>query len=561
MNLNGYKMTANNKRLGWLALTSIFWIVVLLSVKPLSAFTISGVVKNKTNNAKVKQVNVIIISRDQVNRDTVITNYKGEWTFVSDYSAIEEIATIPEKFKVSQNYPNPFNPSTSIEFSISSPGYVEVTIHNILGQQIDSRRQFLTAGYFRISWKSHGSAGVYFYTIRYNGLSKTRKMIQMDGGGQGGLSQFSGFQIPISGFLGKFNPFPITIIYSKFGYISDTVNVDVNGGESFETFIVTIHSQATVIDLHNDFLEKILEDTSHHLMPRYYGNDYHTDIPRLIEGGVDIQFFVDWINYRDYGNYFETSQTVIELFNRELNLYPEYIQQARTLNEALTINSDGKIAAVLCVEGGHTIENSIDNLISLYDAGMRYMTITWNNSTDWAVSAADDRAETVGLSEFGKEVIRTMDSLGVIIDISHTGIQTIEDIIEITTNPIIASHSGVRAIRDRTRNLTDSQIQAIAATDGVIGIVFYPPFLAGWNASISHVIQHIDYIVNLVGIDYVALGSDFDGIGTNTVSGLDDVSKFPALTLALLSDGYSRTDVEKILGGNFMRVFREVCNK
>jgi len=557
-------MTAINKRLEWQVLTSIFWIVVLLSVKPLSAFTISGVVKNKTNGAEVKQVYVIIISRDQANRDTVITNYKGEWTFVSDYSAIEEIATIPEKFKVSQNYPNPFNPSTNIEFSISSPGYVEVTVHNILGQQIDSRREFLPAGYFRVSWKSRGSAGVYFYTIRHDGQSKTRKMIQLDGGGQGGLSQFSGSQTPIPGFLGKFNPFPITIIYSKFGYISDTLTVDVTGGEFFETFIETIHSHATVIDLHNDVLEKMLDDTSYHLMPRHNYN--HTDIPRLVEGGVDIQYFAIWISpsYGDYiVNPYQGAVETIRIFNREMTLYPDYIQQARTLNEAIAINNNEKIAAVMAVEGGHVIENDIDKLISLYDNGMRYMTITWNNSTDWAVSAQDDRSETVGLSEFGKEVIRIMDSLGVIIDISHTGIKTIEDILEVTTNPIIATHSGVREIRDHYRNLYDNQIQAIAESGGVIGIVFYPPFLAdyGTTVTVDHIIQHIDHIVNLVGIDHVALGSDYDGIGTNTVFGLQDVSRFPDVTMALLEHGYSQTDVEKILGKNFMRVFRKVCNK
>ena len=566
MNLFGYRMTAIYKRLGGLALTSIFWAVVLLSVKPLSAFTIGGVVKNKTNDAKVKQVNVIIISQDQANRDTVITNYKGEWTFVSDYSAIEEIATIPEKFKVSQNYPNPFNPSTNIEFSISSPGYVEVTVHNILGQQIDSRRQFLSPGYYQISWKSRGSAGVYFYTIRHDGQSKTRKMIQMDGGGQGGLMQFSGSQTPTPGFLGKYSHFPISIIYSKFGYVSDTLIVEISGGEFFETFFETIHSHATFIDLHNDVLEKMLDDTSYHLMPRHNYN--HTDIPRLVEGGVDIQFFAVWISpsYGDYiVNPYQGALEAIRIFNREMTLYPDYIQQVRTLNEAIAINDDEKIAAVMAVEGGHVIENDIDKLISLYDDGMRYMTITWNNSTDWAVSAKDEYNENRigGLSEFGRRVIQVMDSLGIIIDVSHTGIQTIEDIFEITTNPIIATHSGVRAIRDHYRNLYDNQIQAIAESDGVIGIVFYPPFLAdyGTTVTVDHIIQHIDHIVSLVGIDYVALGADYDGIGTNTVFGLQDVSQFPDVTMALLEHGYSQMDVEKILGKNFMRVFREVCNK
>jgi membrane dipeptidase len=190
---------------------------------------------------------------------------------------------------------------------------------------------------------------------------------------------------------------------------------------------------------------------------------------------------------------------------------------------------------------------------------MRYLTITWNNSTSWAVSAADSRSTTVGLSDFGRQVIRTLDSLGVIIDVSHTGIKTIQDILQITTKPIIASHSGARALRNNTRNLYDWQIQDIANSGGVIGVVFYPPFLNGTNnATIQDVINHIDYIKNLVGIDYVAIGSDFDGIGVTPV-GLEDVSKFPALTEALFNKGYSREDVEKILYKNFKRVFQQVC--
>jgi membrane dipeptidase len=256
------------------------------------------------------------------------------------------------------------------------------------------------------------------------------------------------------------------------------------------------------------------------------------------------------------------AMNMVSLFNDEIALNPETIGQARNKTEALALHEEDKIAAVMCVEGGHAIEDDITKLKNLYNAGMRYLTITWNNSTDWAVSAQDDRSETVGLSDFGREVIRTLDTLGVIIDVSHTGIKTIEDILETTTNPIIASHSGVRAIRNHYRNLYDDQIIAIANSGGVIGIVFYPPFLVNYgSADIDDVADHIDYIVNLVGIDYVGIGSDFDGIGTNKVQGLYDTSTFPALTLELLSRGYSRSDVDKILGGNFLRVFGQVCRE
>jgi membrane dipeptidase len=247
------------------------------------------------------------------------------------------------------------------------------------------------------------------------------------------------------------------------------------------------------------------------------------------------------------------------IFKDEAAANPDDLQLALSPDEALSIVDHGKIAGVLCVEGGHTIENSIEKLYNLYELGMRYLTITWNNSTEWAVASADPLSATVGLSDFGRQVIRKLDSLGVVIDISHTGIKTIEDILEVTTNPIIASHSGVRALRNHHRNLYDEQIIAIANSGGVIGVVFYPSFLSSISQSvtINTVVQHIDYIVSLVGIDHVAIGSDFDGI-ESTPTGLEDVSKFPALTQRLLQVGYTHEDVYKILGENFLRVFNQV---
>lgn len=188
------------------------------------------------------------------------------------------------------------------------------------------------------------------------------------------------------------------------------------------------------------------------------------------------------------------------------------------------------------------------------------MTITWNNSTSWAVAAKDSRSATVGLSEFGKTVIRTMDTLGMIIDVSHVGIKTVQDILATSKNPVIASHSGARALNDHYRNLTDAQIRSIAQKGGVIGVVFYPIFLSSTGtATIDTVIRHIDYIKNLVGIDYIAIGSDFDGIEVTPV-GLEDVSHLPNLTLALLGHGYTPADVRKILGGNFLRVLNAICH-
>lgn len=528
----------------------------------LLAVTLSGHLSDYVTGNDLAQVNVIIISNDHAIRDTVSTNSAGDWEYSGEFSTITHVSGLPNEFKVSQNYPNPFNPGTSIDFSVDRTGYVEIIVHNVLGQELDSKRKMLYAGNYRIDWKSTGAAGVYFYTLRFNGKSKTRKMIQLDGGSGGGLSEISGTSFRQTSELAKVSALPLTIIYDKFAYVADTVSVTVTDDEHFETVMETIHNSLTLIDLHNDLLEQMLDDPNYHWMPEH--NYHHTDIPRLIRGGVDIQFFVVWINPNS-GSYitnpYQGAQAALSLFNRELDLNPGYIQQARTYDEAISINTDNKIAAVMCVEGGHTIENNLDNLITLYDAGMRYLTITWNNSTDWAVSAQDSRSATVGLSEFGYQVIRTLDSLGVIIDVSHVGIKTIQDILATTTNPIIASHSGARAITDRYRNLYDDQILAIADGGGVVGVVFYPYFISGSRtASIDQVIAHIDHIVDLVGIDYVALGSDFDGIEV-TVTGLEDVSKFPDLSLALLEHGYSKEDLAKIVGKNFQRVFEQVCGK
>jgi membrane dipeptidase len=465
----------------------------------------------------------------------------------------------PENFLVYQNYPNPFNPSTRIQFFILNENIVELFVHNILGEVVDYKQIFLQAGEYSIDWKGTGSAGVYFYTIKTGEKSITKKMIQLDGnkdgGGFGELNTLSGSG---SFLLSKPQSKNLMLIYSKVTHFTDTMYVEVNGGENFLFFLKSIHSAYSLIDLHNDVLEVMISDPNYHLKDRHNYN--HTDIPRLQEGDVDIQFFSVWVSPSQYTNYYQQAQVMLNRFYDEVSQNPGTIAQVTNPDQADSINALNKIAAVIGVEGGHHIENSIEKLINLYDAGMRYMTITWNNSTDWAISAQDSRTLTHGLSDFGRQVIRKMDSLGIIIDVSHVGIKTIQDILTETNNPIIASHSGVRAIRDHYRNLYDWQIIDIANTGGVIGVIFYPPFLNGTNnADIDDVIQHIDYIKNLVGIDYIAIGSDFDGIGV-TPLGLEDVSRFPNLTSELLIRGYSKEDVEKIMGGNFKRVFEQVCN-
>jgi len=542
-------------------------IIFLLCIIPISIFAqstvhISGRVTDVVTSAELSDVKIYITNTNLGITDSTLTNVSGFWEYDVIATSIEDNQKLPTQFNVTQNYPNPFNPSTKLDIFVPDAGVVQVKIFNTLGQTIESHKEYLNKGAYSIKWDARGNTGIYFVNVKTKNESITRKMTLLDGGQGSGLS---GFQLGAN--IGKtnalkspiFSTVPIKIQSSKFGYIPDTLETVVAGGEHFEISIETIHSAGILYDLHNDILEKMIDDPTYHLADFHTYN--HTDIPRLITGGVDVQFFAVWVNPSTYGNNsYNRAVSIINVFNSEMALNPTTIGQARTKAEAELLNNQNKIAAVLAVEGGHAIEDDIQKLKNLHQSGMRYLTITWNNSTSWAVSAQDSRSATVGLSTFGEQVIRTMDTLGVMIDISHTGIKTIQDILSITTNPIIASHSGVRAIRNHYRNLYDSQIIDIANTGGVIGIVFYPPFLSGTgSANIATVANHIDYIVNMVGIDHVGLGSDFDGIGTNTVIGLDDVTKFPDLTLELLSRGYSRTDVDKILGGNFMRVFEQVC--
>lgn len=535
----------------------ILSIVLFLSFNSLNiSQTISGIVKDKISLKPLENVKVEVTNLSTGVRDSVFSNSNGRWYFNLLTDNDDDI--LPNQIYVSQNFPNPFNPSTKIQFLLNRADNVEISIHNSLGELIDYKQNFLSAGFYSFEYISKGAAGIYFYTIKTSDAAITKKMVQLDGNINGsGIQQIIMIGSTAGTSLDKSEVNTYKIVYSKNSHLSDSTQIELNGGESLMMLLRSYHSTTNLIDLHNDVLEVMTSDTSYHL--KYRHNYNHTDIPRLKDGGVDVQFFSVWVSPTQYTNYYQQALTMLNIFNSEISANQNSIAQARNWNEADSLIQQNKIAAVIGVEGGHHIENSLDNLISLYNSGMRYMTITWNNSTDWAVSAQDSRSTTVGLSDFGKQVIRTMDSLGVIIDVSHTGIKTIQDILQETQNPIIASHSGARALRNHYRNLYDWQIQDIANSGGVIGVVFYPYFLNGSsNAAIQDVIAHIDYIKNLVGIDYVAIGSDFDGIEVVPL-GLEDTSKFPNLTEALFDHGYTKEEIDKILYKNFKRVFEQVC--
>lgn len=364
------------------------------------------------------------------------------------------------------------------------------------------------------------------------------------------------------------------------------------------------HDRAYVADTHNDVLLRVMrgEDIS------VRTSSGHSDIPRLREGGIDMEVFSVWVDPVTYGpgRSFQRANEMIDSLYRLAERIPGTLEVATSYSDLERIEREGKLAAVIGVEGGHAIENSLEKLEALYHRGMRYLTITWNNSLDWASSAKDevkgDMGPFAGLNKFGREVIQLCNTLGVIVDVSHTGEQTFWDIIRTTTRPVIASHSSVYVLSPHFRNLKDDQLQAIKENGGVVFVNFFPGYLDStfqkrylevenahreeldslatiyppesedfWYERIQILqddllsvappvdllLDHIDYIVNLIGVDHVGLGSDLDGVSV-LPRGIEDATRFPVITEKLLERGYSRSDVRKILGENFKRVFREV---
>ena len=368
-----------------------------------------------------------------------------------------------------------------------------------------------------------------------------------------------------------------------------------------------IHENAIFIDTHNDFLSKTTDYG--YVFDTDLSGKTHSDLARLKKGGVDAQFFSVFCDGAKINPY-EFANRQMDSLDAVLKRNPDKIVKVANSKALYKVVKQKKIAALFGVEGGHMIENDLDKLVVFYNRGARYMTLTWNNSTNWASSAYDETYNNdltnSGLSDFGKQVVQKMNDLGMMIDISHVGAQTFWDVINITTKPIIASHSGVNALCQHQRNLNDEQILAIAKNGGVIQVNFYSAFLDNnyikkvddfftkhafemetltasgmidfqrddflfnkyksevepLRAPFSAVIENIEYIIKLVGVDYVGIGSDFDGIESSAKE-LDDVTNYPLITKALVEKGYSKKEIAKILGGNFLRVLKanEAKNK
>ena len=329
-----------------------------------------------------------------------------------------------------------------------------------------------------------------------------------------------------------------------------------------------VHKSALLIDTHNDSPnEQAGEDRE--------GPDFdigldaprgHTDLARLKQGGVGGVFFVSYVAAKYAGNgAYARGMTFVDSIHRDIvDRYPQDFALATTAAEIEAAHKQGKIAALIGLEGGHAIEDNLDKLREFYRRGVRYMTLTHANTNNWADSSGDfdkpDIPHHNGLTDFGKDVVREMNRLGMLVDISHVADKTFWDALEVSRAPLIASHSSSRAIANVPRNMTDEMIVALAKKGGVIQVNFNCGFLTTDQpprATLADVVTHIDHIRKIAGIDALGIGSDFDGVNCTPV-GLEDVSKFPNLTRALLEKGYSAAEIRKIYGGNLLRVMRAV---
>ncbi|HPR88389.1 MAG TPA: membrane dipeptidase [bacterium] len=534
-------------------------LLVLGCAAPLAAQNINGQVTDLRNGSPLAGALITLEAAGSARLDSVRTAADGTWSLLLSGIASEDTPELPHTARLHGNYPNPFNPATTISFELPRDGTVRLAVFDALGRLVDERGAHLGAGVHRIAWQARGAAGIYFYTLHFGNQVLRGKMVQLDGGSGTGLGDFSGGGAEPAAAVARksFGAASYRLIFDSFGYCADTLETALNGGEFIARTLESIHDHALVADLHNDILERMIGNTSYHLLDRHTW--WQTDLPRMQEGGIDLQLMAVWVDPSEYPTHpFSAAMAMLDRLEREAALTAGGLRQVGSAGEIGS--SASTVDYFIGVEGGHAIEEDLANLYTLYHRGMRMLTITWNNSTSWAASCEDANKYTVGLSDFGRRVIHACDSLGIVIDVAHTGPKTIEDILAITRNPIIDSHTGAYGLRAHKRNLTDAQIKAIAAGGGVIGVVFYPPFIAasGRPATIATVIAHIDYIVHLAGIDHVALGSDFDGVSDNLPSGLGSTADLPNLTLELLKHGYSRAEVEKILGGNVRRVWKTI---
>src|SRR6267142_242955 len=361
-----------------------------------------------------------------------------------------------------------------------------------------------------------------------------------------------------------------------------------------------IQKKAIVIDTHNDITTPMTNDDFD--LSGTPPVPYRTNIERMKQGGLTAEFFSLYIRpwYVAHGGAARRTLDMIDSVYRAVERHPNDLMMATTAADIRRAKKQGKIAALMGIEGGHAIENSLATLREFHRLGVRYITLTWNNTNDWADAGRGEKIHH-GLSPFGEEVVHEMNRLGMLVDVSHVSDETMSDALDVSKAPIIASHSSARALSDMPRNIPDDLLRRIAKNNGVVQVNFYSVFVDTATVTpqneernrkqkaqqdalnekykddperlaeegdklyasmplpplpLSKLIDHIDHIVKVAGIDHVGLGPDFDG-AVDFPEGARDVSTFPNITYELLKRGYSEQDIRKILGENFLRVFAQ----
>jgi membrane dipeptidase len=360
-----------------------------------------------------------------------------------------------------------------------------------------------------------------------------------------------------------------------------------------------LHRRSLVVDGHNDMPWAIRKYGSSDFSKMDISQPQptlQTDIPRLRAGGVGAQFWSVWVpvDLGYQGQAMSATLEQIELVKIMVARYPDTFELATSTSDIERIHGEGKIASLIGVEGGHCIEESLNVLRQLYKLGARYMTLTHTDTLSWADSGTDE-ARHGGLTPFGEDVVRTMNELGMLVDLSHVSVDTMNDALDVTRAPIIFSHSSARAVADHPRNVPDDVLKRVAENDGVVMVNFFSGFIVPesvqtvlegmeyerklksqfdakrvetelnrWRAehpyprgTLHDLLDHIDHIAKVAGVEHVGLGSDFDGVSVLPTQ-LEDVSCYPYITQGLIDRGYTDAEIQGILGGNLMRVFQSV---
>lgn len=321
-----------------------------------------------------------------------------------------------------------------------------------------------------------------------------------------------------------------------------------------------LHQRSVVIDAHCDTLQ-LIADQEYVFGERHEA--HHLDLPRMREGGITAQIFAVYVGpvYLP-GQATNRALQLMDAFHQTLEAYPDDLRLVTQADDILAAKREDKVGMILGLEGAEALAGDLRVLRMMHKLGLRNLGLTWNFRNQAADGVGEERTGG-GLTRFGVSLVEEMNRLGIVIDIAHLSPASVADVLAVSQAPIIASHANARALNDNDyrRNLTDAQLEKIAENGGVVGITFVPAFLDADPdmASLSSVADHMEHMMKVMGEDHVGLGSDFDGFRVyDRPIGLEDASKMPAITTELLRRGHSEATVQKILGGNFLRVFREV---